>query len=91
MFSIKLMSDMKNLTRRDFLSSREDFERNFCILEEMLRHGRMSFSEETRKSVESLHRVRKLPNGRIDFHTVDELARLTANSTANFEGVNNED
>jgi hypothetical protein len=71
-------------SRQEFLSSREDFERNFCILEELLRNGRMSFTEGSMKSVEGLQKVRKLPNGRIDFHTVNEMARLSANSAANF-------
>lgn len=73
--------------RQEFLSSREDFERNFCILEELLRNGRMSFAEGSRKSVEGLQKVRRLPNRRIDFHTVNEMARLGANSAADFENM----
>jgi hypothetical protein len=37
-------------------------------------------------STESLYRIRPLPNGRIDFLSVDELARLQANMTAQFDG-----
>jgi hypothetical protein len=78
-------------SRQEFLSSREDFERHFCILEELLRNGRMSFTEGSRKSVEGLQKIRKLPNGRIDFHTVNEMARLSANSAANFENMKYEE
>ncbi|WDF66123.1 AVAST type 1 anti-phage system protein Avs1c [Flavobacterium sp. KACC 22763] len=77
--------------KKQFLSSREDFERNFCILEELLRNGLMSFTESSRKSAESLQKIRKLPNGRIDFHTVNEMARLSANSVSNFDNMKYED
>ncbi|WP_017496771.1 AVAST type 1 anti-phage system protein Avs1c [Flavobacterium sp. WG21] len=78
-------------SRQEFLSSREGFERHFYILEELLRNGRMSFTEGSIKSVEGLQKVRKLSNGRIDFHTVNEMARLSANSAANFENMKYEE
>lgn len=78
-------------SRQEFLSSRENFERHFNILEELLRNGRMSFTEGSMKSVEGLQKVRKLPNGRIDFLTVNEMARLSANSAANFENMKYEE
>lgn len=71
--------------KKGFLDSRSDFERNFNILAELLREGRMNFSIHAKKSVESLRKMRKLPNGRIDLNTIDELARTTANMAGNFE------
>ena len=32
-----------------------------------------------------LTKVRKLPNGRIDLNTVDEMVRVTANSIGHFD------
>ncbi len=34
--------------------------------------------------MDSILRVRNLPNGRIDFLSVDEMARLDANTTGHF-------
>lgn len=55
--------------------SREDFERNFFLLKEK----EVKFAKGLTQGIESLSRVRYLPNKRIDFLTVDELARLNAN------------
>lgn len=55
--------------------SREDFERNFYLLKEK----EISFASGLTKGIESISKVRYLPNKRIDFLTVDELARCTAN------------
>ena len=35
--------------------------------------------------MDSLLRVRRLPNGRIDFLSVDEMARLDANTIGHFD------
>lgn len=69
----------------EFLSSRADFERNFHILGELLKEGKMHFTEGSKKSIDGIRKVRILPNFRIDFNTVDESARLTANMASNFE------
>ena len=57
--------------------TREDFERNFNILKEQIISNKMRFCSDI--DIEGLLRVRFAPNGRIDFLTVDESARLTAN------------
>jgi hypothetical protein len=57
--------------------TREEFERNFHIMAEMLRQGKLVFPYGY--SGDSILRVQKTPNGRIDFLTVDESARLNAN------------
>jgi len=60
--------------------TREDFERNMNILSETMRQGKLFFPQGF--SGDSLLRVKKAPNGRIDFLTVDESARLNANMMA---------
>lgn len=63
------------------LKSREEFERNFFLLKE----SKISFSNQTKISMESLMKVRYLPNKRIDFLTVNESARLLANMSVMFD------
>lgn len=63
------------------LKSREEFERNFFLLKE----SKISFSNQTKTSMESLMKVRYLPNKRIDFLTVNESARLLANMSVMFD------
>jgi len=64
--------------------TRCEFERRFNILGERIRSGKMMFPRGARGMVSSLTDVRYLPNGRIDFLSVNESARLEANSTVNF-------
>ena len=71
--------------KQTFLDTRFEFERNFNILSELINKGRMNFSSQVKRTVESLAKIRKLPNGRIDLNTIDELARTTANMAGNFE------
>ena len=63
-------------------NTRAEFERNFHLLHESLVNGRMHFAQGI--STEGLSRVRFLPNGRIDFLSVDESARLQANMMSQF-------
>ena len=63
--------------------TRAEFERNFHLLHRQIEEGRLSLPPGN--SVESLVRLRFLPNGRIDFLSVDEIARLQANMTAQFD------
>lgn len=64
--------------------TRQEFERNFHLAAEQLRNGKIVFASGM-KSVDSLRKVRMLPNRRIDFLSVDEMARLHVNMTANFQ------
>lgn len=68
-----------------FLDSRRSFERNIYILAQMIKHGRMKYSAHMKHTTDSLLKIAPLPNGRIDFNTVNESARLSANSAANFQ------
>jgi hypothetical protein len=72
-------------SKNSYLTSRYEFERNFNILAELLLDGRMNFSHQSIRSVENLKKIRKLPNGRIDLNTINELARTVANMAGQFE------
>jgi hypothetical protein len=62
--------------------TRGEFERNFALLHQQLAEGRFRFPIDY--PMDSILRVRYLPNGRIDFLSVDEMARLNANTTGHF-------
>ncbi len=61
-------------------TTRADFEDRMNVLREHLRLGKMHFAQGLR-GPDSLLKVRKLPNGRIDLLSIDESARLHANMT----------
>lgn len=61
-------------------TTRAEFERNFNLLHRMIEEG--LFHVPYDYPMDSLLRVRYLPNGRIDFLSVDERARLNANMMA---------
>lgn len=63
----------------DTPGTRADFEERMGVLAELCRTGRMRFFEGV-GGMESLTRVRYLPNGRVDLLSIDESARLQANS-----------
>ncbi|MBD8253971.1 hypothetical protein IFT96_01135 [Pseudomonas fluorescens] len=62
----------------DTPETRADFEERMGVLVEMCRTGRMRFVEGV-GGYDSISRVRYLPNGRVDFLSIDESARLQAN------------
>ena len=63
--------------------SRASFERNLNLLGEMIKSKRLHFNRGIR--LDGIYKVRRLPNGRIDFNSVDEVVRLQANMMANME------
>lgn len=63
--------------------TRAEFERRFHLLRERMQNGKISFAD--RGMTLGLLKVRFLPNGRIDFLSVNESARLNANMMAQFE------
>ncbi|WP_202424166.1 AVAST type 1 anti-phage system protein Avs1c [Duganella lactea] len=65
--------------------TRAEFERRLHLLREQLRQGKMFFSENVVRGIDGLQRVRMLPNGRIDFLSVDESTRLQANMMVQFQ------
>lgn len=75
------MTDMK--TPRNRL----EFERNFNLLKEQGYQGKMHFMQGTSHVMDSLNKVKILPNGRIDLLTINEGARLQANMMNNFANM----
>lgn len=70
----------------DTPKDRREFERRFNILLEQILNGRLSFPHGTRMADVGLSAIRYLPNGRLDFLSVNEMARLQANMSVQFEG-----
>ena len=61
--------------------TRSEFEERFHFVREMMRQGKYMQMEGVG---ESIFDVRPLPNGRLDFLSVDESARLLANTMRQF-------
>lgn len=74
----------------DTPSTRAEFEERMAYMGEVLRQGKMFFSREV-GGVDSLLAVRYLPNGRIDLLSIDESARLQANTTYHMRNMSFED
>ncbi|MFZ6675453.1 AVAST type 1 anti-phage system protein Avs1c [Undibacterium sp. Xuan67W] len=70
-----------NIRPIDTPETREEFERRFHLTAERLLTGKLKVM---RGVGTGLERVRFLPNGRIDLLSIDESARVTANTMANF-------
>ena len=62
--------------------TRAEFERRFHLLKEQIQRGQMHFATGTGLGLE---KIRLLPNGRIDFLSVNESARLQANMMEQFQ------
>ena len=82
---------MKIENMKSVPKNREEFERNFNILEESSRQGTFHIADHLSRSIQGLTNVRFLPNGRIDFTTVDETARSMANMISNMEHLKIDD
>ena len=65
-------------------NTRGEFERNFHLLHRKMELGQLQFSANAFHTLEGLEQIRYLPNGRIDFLSVDESARLQANTMNSF-------
>lgn len=66
-------------------TTRAEFERRLHLLRERIRQGKILFSKDVKGLPLGLENVRYLPNGRIDFLSVNELVRLQANMMFQFE------
>ena len=73
------------------ITSRKDFEHNINLLSEKMRLGIVKFSIESKKSVKGLLNARMAPNNRVNFHTINEMARLTANTVSHMNEIKNKD
>ena len=69
----------RNISRMSTPMTRVDFEERMNVVREHLRLGKMHFARGLR-GPDSLLKVRHLPNGRIDLLSIDESARLQANT-----------
>ena len=65
-------------------NTRSEFEHRFNLLRAAIKNGKMRFMQGTG---DSLLNVRYLPNGRIDFLSVDESARAQANMMINMSNI----
>jgi hypothetical protein len=63
-------------------TTRAEFEHRFHLLREQIRKGKFFIA---RGLTVGIDKVRFLPNGRIDFLSVNESARLQANMMAQFQ------
>lgn len=75
-----------------YIKSRKEFERNLNTTAEFARKGRIKIGVEAKKSVDSLMKVRSLPNDRIDLSTVNGLVRAFTNAVVGMSNrANSED
>lgn len=80
-------------SKRSHIETRREFERNLNIFRELMINGKMKFArnmENGDKLEISILRARELPNKRFDFSTVNEMLRLTANTTGQMQNRQNE-
>lgn len=64
-------------------NSRKEFERNMHFLSEGFERDQVMINRSNVKSIKGIKNARLAPNRRANLHTVDEMARLMANSVAN--------
>ena len=64
-------------------NSRKDFERNMHFLSEGFERDKVMINSSNIKSIKGIKNARLAPNRRANLHTVDEMARLMANTVAN--------
>ena len=63
-------------------SSRKEFERNMHFLSEVFERDQVMINRSNIKSIKGIKNARLAPNRRANLHTVDEMARLLANTVA---------
>lgn len=64
-------------------SSRKEFEHNVHLLKERAEKGQIHLTKSSIRSIKGMMNARYAPNQRVNLHTVDEMARLMANTVAN--------
>lgn len=77
---------MEKIEMMDIPNTRTEFEYRFHLLKDMMEKDKFKVNQGI--SIEGLLKVRYLPNGRIDFLSVNEQARLTANMMVQMQNVN---
>lgn len=71
------------MERMETPTTRAEFEYRFHLLKDRMENGK--FHVHRGVSLEGLRKIRYLPNGRIDFLSVDEQARVTVNTMAQIQ------
>ncbi|GAB3716365.1 hypothetical protein GCM10027592_57610 [Spirosoma flavus] len=61
-------------------NSRREFERNMHLLKEKSEKGQIHISKSSIRSIKGLLNARYAPNQRVNLHTINEMARLMANT-----------
>ena len=69
---------MTKMQSMDTPLTREEFEYRFHLLRDQVKNGKFHYPSGMDIGID---KVRYLPNGRIDFLSVNEMARLNANMT----------
>lgn len=64
-------------------NSRKEFEHNMNLLKESAEKGQIHLTKSSIRSIKGMMNARYAPNQRVNLHTVDEMARLMANTVAN--------
>lgn len=64
--------------------TRAEFERRFHLLKEQINQDKFHFSANVTLGIHGIEKVRFLPNGRIDFLSVNESARCLVNTSVQF-------
>lgn len=64
-------------------NSRKEFEQNMHLLKEIAEKGQIHLTKSSIRSIKGMMNARYAPNQRVNLHTVDEMARLMANTVAN--------
>ena len=70
-------------------NQRNEFERNMHLLKEMIQNDRLKLSESSMRSLKGVLAVRYAPNQRINLLTINEMARLMANTVTQMEQKKN--
>lgn len=71
------------MERMETPTTRAEFEYRFHLLKDRMENGK--FHVHRGVSLEGLRKIRYLPNGRIEFLSVDEQARVTVNTMAQIQ------
>ncbi|MCH7403819.1 AVAST type 1 anti-phage system protein Avs1c [Belliella kenyensis] len=60
--------------------SRKEFEHNMHLLKEKAEKGQIHLTKSSMRSIKGMMNARYAPNQRVNLHTINEMARLMANT-----------
>lgn len=76
---------MEKIEMMDTPNTRAEFEYRFHLLSDIMQKGKLRINKGI--PIDGILKVRYLPNGRIDFLSVDEHARCMANTILNMQNI----